>query len=65
MKRIFNVTVRNLFSNALKGVEFENGGPPRPSKIIVAKELLVECRYIMKIEKSNVNGSGSVESSAC
>lgn len=64
MKRIFNVTVRNLFSNALKGVEFENGGPPRPSKI-VAKELLVECRYITKIEKSNVNGSGSVESSAC
>lgn len=64
MKRIFNVTVRNLFSNALKGVEFENGGPPRPSKI-VSKELLVECRYIMKIEKSNVNGSGSVESSAC
>ena len=49
---------------SLKGMEFENGGPPRPSKI-VAKELLVECRYIMKIEKSNVNGSGSVESSAC
>ena len=42
MKRTFNVTVRNLFSDALKGVEFENGVPQRPSKI-VAKELLVEC----------------------